>query len=115
MASMLVASMPRSAKRLVAASNTLLCARWLSPRAMSLNHNSRKSPCAQAEERHGDDAQNGGVGQRAKVRLRHAKENSAQPIDTIGEWIEQSDEGQHLGKIVQRKERARQKENRKNQ
>src|SRR6516165_7088017 len=89
MASMLVASMPRSANSASAASRTWACAWVLGGRAivrlLLLNLDLRERPGAQCQETGGDDAEDRKIDHHPEVRL--ADERAPQPVDAVRQWV----------------------------
>src|SRR5271154_1815042 len=106
-ASMLVASMPRSANSSTAAFRTLSCASALlgltirlnSIHSVSkaLNFDFRKQVCAQTQEDQRDRAQHAGVQGRMKVPL--VDQRSAQSIHPVRQRIEPGDHFQHHSQV----------------
>src|SRR5215471_10787581 len=100
MASMLVASKPREASRLRAASITL---RW----AFSLRGRGI-SDLDPGEEAAADDEEHRGVYGRDELGV--SQERGAEAIDSVGERVEPDDEGERRGQVLQRVEGAGEEE-----
>src|SRR6185437_10471324 len=98
-ASMLVASMPRSPNSSSAAARTLACACWLGVLAMS-DLDLRERVTAQPQEHRCNRRQCNCIGDRAEVR--GSEKRRAQAVYTVGKRIDARDRVQYFWQIVER-------------
>src|SRR5690242_1954906 len=99
MASMLVASMPRSPNSSSAAARTLACACWLGVLAIS-DLDLRERVTAQPQEHRCDGGQCNCIGDSAEVR--GSEKCRAQAVYTVGERIDTGDRVENFRQIVER-------------
>src|SRR6185312_10254735 len=95
-ASMLVASMPRSAIRARAALRTSLWARVLLGRGIS-DLDSGEQVGGQRDERRREDSEDDRI--EAEAEVGPAGEGSAQSVDAVGQWVDVGDPLQNDGKV----------------
>src|SRR5580698_6745614 len=109
MASILVASMPRSEKSCTAASSTCLWAFTLLGLAIPLGFDSGEEIGAGAQKQHGDSRQHCYI--EGQVEMPGVDQDAAQAVDSIGQRIKFGDDAHHQRQIRQGEKRSGEKEN----
>src|SRR6516225_7131096 len=118
MASMLVASMPRSANSPSAALRTFSCASILLGRTISSsNLNLRESPCTDDQQNGADHNQYCDIdhGTESRTKEHRAQKHGPHSIDSVRQRIQRGNESQNLALVGEREHGSRKKIDRQDQ